>query len=129
MKAVLSVLTLVLASVMVHAQDNTWQEKLETAIPEGIKLLEAKNYIAFIKAFIEPSYLNVNSEKEALDDLAKKFAEKKGPQLLLVLKNIQGRTPTLEEDNTKATYEVNVEGAAKKTITFRKHGKTWHIAN
>lgn len=129
MKAVLSVLTLVLASVMVHAQDNTWQEKLETAIPEGIKLLEAKEYVKFLKAFVEPPHLQKLSEQGSVEDFAENFGKTKGPQLLKVLQNIKGRTPTLEEEGTKATYEVSVEGVSKKTITFRKHGKTWHIAN
>jgi hypothetical protein len=129
MKAVLSVLTLVLVSVMVHAQDNIWQEKLETAIPEGIKLLEAKEYVKFLKAFVEPAHLQKLSEQGSVEDFAENFGKTKGPQLLKVMQNIKGRTPTLEEEGTKATFEVSVEGVTKKTITFRKHGKTWHITN
>jgi fibrillarin-like rRNA methylase len=125
----LTTLTLALCTFTIQADDKAWQEKLETAIPEGIKLLEAKEYVKFLKAFVEPNHLSKLEENGSVEQFAENFGKDKGPQLLKVLQNIKGRSPTLEDDGKKATYEVSVDGVDKKSITFRKHGTTWHIAN
>ncbi|HMO36504.1 MAG TPA: hypothetical protein PKA06_10720, partial [Gemmatales bacterium] len=89
MKMVTVLVSLIFLNVAALADEsNTWQEKLETAITEGIKLLEGKEYVKFLKAFVEPPELEELSKGGSIEEFAEKFAVSKGPQLLSVLKNI-----------------------------------------
>lgn len=105
------------------------REKLETAVPEGIRLLEAKDYVAFLKNFASPEDLKKFTEKTPLDEFAKEFGLEKAPRLLEVLKSIRDVKPTLELDGTKATYALKEPIGGKKVIIWVKIGKYWYIHN
>lgn len=128
-------LMLVFVSVMlnvgnIQADDKkAFQEKLDTSIVEGIRLLEAKDYTNFLKTFVDPEQFKKFSESGNIEEFANKFGERKGPQLLEVLKSIKGKEPKLENDGKKATYEIKIEGVSKNTITFVKIEKYWYISN
>lgn len=107
---------------------NSWREKLETVIPGGIRLLESKDYAAFLQAFVEPEMIE-KLGGGSIDEFAKKFGEKKGPQLLTVMKKIKDMKPTMEQDGKVANFEVEVEGSSKKGIKFKKIDKYWYIIN
>ncbi|MFO0814319.1 MAG: hypothetical protein U0796_13925 [Gemmatales bacterium] len=133
MRVLSSMIALVFfACIALNAQADdkqTWREKLETAIPEGIRMLEAKEYVPFIKAMVEPDQLAKLTENGTVEEFAERFAKRKAADLLKVLKDIKGRTPSMEENGTVASYEVNVEGFSKKAIKFRKVDKYWYIVN
>ena len=133
MRALSAMITLLLSMFLAlntHADDKqAWREKLETVIPEGIRMLEAKEYVPFIKAMVEPEQLGKLTENGPVDEFAERFAKRKAADLLKVLKDIKGRTPSMEENGTVASYEVNVEGFSKKAIKFRKIDKYWYIMN
>lgn len=104
-------------------------EKLSTAIPEGIRLLEAKEYVVFLKSFVAPSDLKMITERSSLEEFAKKFGETKGPRMLEVLKEIKEAKPSLDATETKATFALKEEIGPKKSITFAKQEKRWYIQN
>ena len=104
-------------------------EKLETAIPFGIKLLEAKKHAEFLKAFVEPEQLKKILASKEIDAFAKEFAGEKAATLLGVLKEIQGTKPRMEDEGKKAVYPLKTNVIGKDTVSFRKHGKVWHIEN
>lgn len=113
-----------------HADDKTaWREKLETAIPEGIRMLEAKEYVPFLKAFIAPDQLKMILEQSTIEQFAEKFSERKAAGLLKVMKAIKDLKPVMDKNDTQATYEISIEGVSKKNITFNKIDKFWYIAN
>jgi len=106
------------------------RERVETAITEGIRLLEAKQYEAFVKAFVPPDDLKKVTEKKPLNEFVDKFAEKKAPHLLDILKSIKDTTPTLSADGTSATFALKKDLATvKEDITFKKIDKYWYIQN
>jgi len=106
------------------------REKLDTAIAEGIRLLEAKSHEAFLRAFVAPADFKKITDKQPLADFATKFAEKKAAQLLDTLKAIKDAKPKLEENDTRATFDLPKElGGSKETITFVKIDKYWYIQN
>jgi len=105
------------------------REKLDTAIVEGIRLLEAKEYATFLKNFADPEQLKKVTESGKIDEFAQKFGEGKAKQLILVLKAIKGAAPKMSEDGKTATFDISVEGVNKKTIGFTKVGKYWYISN
>ena len=104
-------------------------EKLETAIPHGIMLLEKDKHAELLQLFVEPEELKKILGMTKIDDFAKEFAKDKAKLLLGVLKEIKGQKPALEDDGKKAVYSLKEEVNGKKTLTFVKHGKTWHIKN
>jgi hypothetical protein len=121
---------LALASVAQADDKDTWREKLETVIPECIKLLEAKEYVKLLEAMVQPSELNKLKDREGgMEAFAEQFRKKKAGDLLKVLKDIKGRSPSMDENGSVAAYEVNVEGFSKKAIKFRKVDKFWYIIN
>jgi len=105
------------------------REALETAIPEGIRLLEAKEYKVFVEIFVPPADLKRIVEGSSLEEFAKKFGERKAPRLLEILKEIKGTKPSLDESGTKATFALKEEKDGKKSITFVKVDKYWYIKN
>jgi hypothetical protein len=105
------------------------REKLETAIPEGIRMLEAKEHVAFIKAFVPPEMLKKILGNGSIEEFAAKFAENKAETLLQVLTDIKGTQPELDKTGTKATFKFSKEISGKKEIKFSKVEKFWCIDN
>ena len=110
-------------------EKRAFQENLDTAIAEGIKMLESQEYSKFLKTFVDPEQFKKFSELGDIEEFAKKFGEKKGKQLLEVLKSIKGKTPKMEEDGKKATFDIKIEGVSKDSIIFAKVEKYWYIKN
>lgn len=105
------------------------REALETAIPDGIRLLESKEYKAFVENFVPPADLKKIIEGTSLEEFAKNFGERKAPRLLEVLKEIKGTKPSLDDKGTKATFALKEEKHGKKSITFVKVAKLWYLKN
>ncbi len=61
------------------------REQLATAIPEGIRLLEATEFESFLKCFVPPADLKRITEETSLAEFAKTFGQRKAPRLLEVL--------------------------------------------
>jgi hypothetical protein len=104
------------------------RERLDSAISEAIRLLEAKEYVVFLERCVAPNDFERITKLGPLQEFAQRFGENKAPRLLRTLKVITGTTPTLDADGTKAVYQLRpIEGDS--TITFFKVDKYWYIAN
>lgn len=103
--------------------------KLDTAIDEGIRLLEDEEYIKFVKMFVPPDELKKITEKRSIEEFAEGFGEKNAPRLKKVLKSIKGSEPTIDDDGKMATYELKEAVGSKKTISFVKIDKLWYLKN
>ena len=107
----------------------TANASMETAIPNGIKLLEAKDYKGFLKAFVPPDvYPKIIAEKGE-DAFAAHFGESKAGKLLSVLKAIKDAKPAMKDDGNTAVYELPEEIAGKKNIQFTQVNGAWYIRN
>lgn len=119
------------------------RENLETAVPEAIRLLEAKEYEVFLESFTPPVVLKKIKAGEdprmppqittitdiTFEEFARRFGERKAPTLLKVLKEIKNAKPTLDDTGTKATFALNEEINERKSLTFVKIKKHWYIQN
>ena len=125
------VFTMLTFSVSVFAQETKPNpfEKLETAIPAGIQLLEKKEYVKFLSNFVTPSELVKIQETMKLEDLAKMFGGVRGADMLKAFKEIEKEKPELSDDGKNATYKLKVPIGDKDQITFVKIKKLWHIKN
>ena len=107
------------------------REKLETIIPLGIKQLEAKDYVKFLKTFVNPEDFEQITKNVSAEEFAKRFGEDKSAGVLKVLKSIKDAKPTLDKDGKEATFDIKKEDQVndKPTIVFVKKDKFWYIRN
>ena len=103
-------------------------ESLETLITEGIRLVEAKEYVKLIEFLVSPEELaKMKVKKETIEDIAKEFGGKKADVLLKVLKQIKTQKPTLSGEGTKATYKLKEIDGAGPEISFKRIEKQWYL--
>lgn len=105
------------------------REKLETAIPEAIRLLEAKDYTKLLKNFVKPEDFKRITESQPLEAFARQFGKDKSDNLLTVLKSIKDVKPKLEDEGEKAVFTLKEAVGGKDKITFEKVDKFWYIAD
>lgn len=134
MKGLIFVLTLglcySLSFVCVGQEPKTeFREELKTAIPEGIRMLEAKEYVPFLKAFVPPEVLKKIIGNGTVEEFAARFGMGKADPLLNVLKQINGQEPEMKENGTKAIFKIKEPVNGKEEITFSKIEKFWYIEN
>lgn len=104
-------------------------KSLETAIPEGIRLLEAKEYATFLKNFVPPEHFQRITNSVSLDEFARKFGEDRAEVMLAVLKAIREEKPTLDDGGTRATYTLKEPVNRKGSIVWEKVDDHWYIRN
>lgn len=105
------------------------QEKLETAVPEAIRMLKAREYVPFLQAFIPPDDLKKLTAAGSFDAIAAQFGEKKAPRLLKALEGIATAKLTVDEEKQIATYTFPEPIDGKGGIRFQKVGKLWYLMN
>lgn len=103
---------------------NAKREKVETAVAEMARMLEAKEYKKAVETFMTPDELKKVPD---LDKLIEGFSGEKAEKLLQVLKSLKDAKPVMSDDDKKATYELKEEIAGKKEIVFVKVDKYWYI--
>ncbi len=105
--------------------------KLETAIPEAIRLLEANEHLKFLKTFVAPDDLQqmLSRAQAPLEDAAKGFAARGAGRLLTVLKAIQRTTPQLSANGNTAVFmlEEPIDGLGR--ISIVKIDGLWYVKN
>jgi hypothetical protein len=105
------------------------QEKLETAIPEMIRLLEAKEHKQLIERFADPMKIAEISKRVGLEKIVEQFAAEKASVLLNVLKEVQKIKPTMNADGTEANYTFEKPIDGKRDFTMMQVDKRWYIKN
>lgn len=105
------------------------RENVDTAVKEAIRLVEAKEIATFIMQFAHPDDLKKILKGKTIEELAEQFSAQKSANLLLALKEIDGKKPELSEDGTQAMFKVDLKTAPGGRIVFQKSGKLWYIRN
>lgn len=104
--------------------------ELETALPHGIRLLEAKNHRAFLEDFCPPEVLEEMVQRDGgMDRVVNNFAKHSAGILLLVLKSVQTQQPSMSGDGDTATYTVTVEESPRDELQFIRIDGRWYIDN
>jgi hypothetical protein len=103
---------------------------LETAVPEAVRLLEAKDYATFLRLFVPPEALKELSAAESFDGFVRAFVEDgKAAAMLTALKGIRGSKPVIDGEGRRATFTLKAPVEGKTTITFLKIGAFWYISD
>jgi hypothetical protein len=123
----LSVTLLIPQSGAAPAQSDP-RERLETAIEEGIRLLEKKEYLKFLTTLADPAALA--KRRDTPEEFAAEFAEDGAERLLAMLKRIRTAKPAMSADGNTATYQLDpAPERGPRTLRWEKIGKYWYIAN
>lgn len=105
---------------------------IKTAIPEAIRLLEAKDYANFIKSFMPPSQLSqmpIPVDQLAAMMSADPSAAAQFQTMIDVLKRIQTLTPTMDASGNKATYTLDPPAGNEKQVSLVKENGLWYLGD
>jgi hypothetical protein len=102
------------------------REELQTAIAEGIRLLEAREYKTFVTTFVPAEELKKRGD---IDAFVEKFSGPRAAQLLAALKEIQTAKPVMDDSGTRATFGLQAAEGRPNSLRFEKIGRYWYIAN
>ena len=104
-------------------------ESLDTLIAEGIRLLEAKEYVKTIEFLATPEDVAMMKKMEGgVEQVAKVFGETKADLALQVLKQIKTQKPTMNAEETLATYKIK-DAKEIPEMKFERIGKQWFLRN
>ena len=120
-------LIVALVASVARADEADPREKLDTAIPEAIRLLEAKDYATLLKEFVLPDDFKKITANVKLEDFAKQFGEDKAADALKALKSLKDKKPEMSADGTKATFKL--DDPQSKPMVWMKVDKYWYIAD
>lgn len=121
-------LSLVIAtSALAQAPPADTRRDLNAAIPEMIRLLEAKSYAPFIRSYMPPEQQRDLASAGKLEDVVKKLNPEIFAIMLRQLKGTRGITPTQNADGSqmKFTFAKPIDGSSQ--VTFIKLGEFWYI--
>jgi hypothetical protein len=128
----LAIILLAIRAVNADDKSANPQEQLETAIPEAIRLLKAKEYKTFCETFSAPDDLKKakSSPYISYDELLKDFENQKAANVLLALERAKDIKPELSNDGTSAKYVLSDEkfsGPRSRELNFIKVDNLWYI--
>ena len=128
LRAFLAFVMLSVLAVPLSAAESPERETLEKAIPYAIKLLEAKDYKAFMENFATPEDLKEITDGEPLEKAAAEWGKETGAHLLAALKKIKDLKPKLADNGNVATYPLPEPIDGETEVVFKKVGKFWFLA-
>lgn len=107
------------------------QSKLETAIAEAVRLLEAKEYKKFLESFVAPEDLKRITEQVPLEVFAERFGRERAGHLLKVLRSIEKAKPQIDPNSREASFtiEQGLQLPGREKMVFIQVGGLWYIRN
>jgi hypothetical protein len=99
----------------------------ETAVKEGIRLLEAKKYADFLRTFAQPSELEELLASRSLEELGADYGERRAPDMLAALRAAAAMKPTLTQDGSRAEYRFEKPFGRERRISMQKIGEFWYF--
>ena len=124
------ILALVLCAgfaVAADGQSSSPRTQPDSAIKEGIRLLEAKKYAEFLETFVRPSELAELLDKRSLAETADEFGKRRAADLLAVLRAASALKPALNEGGTRAEYVFEKPIGRERRLQLQKIGEFWYF--
>lgn len=119
----------IMACKTIQKSQQQARTKIETAIPDMIKMIESEEYTELFNTYVNPKDLKQMTQKQPLNDLIKNFVENgKSEKLLNILKHAQTVKPIYNETKTSAVYKKETISTKKDLILIKQNG-FWYIIN
>lgn len=123
-------LAVVLALPVAAAQNPDPRTKPETAVAHAIRLLEAKEYVKFVQAFVPPDDLKRAIEQGASVEQFGEGVGRRAERLVSALKSIKDTAPTFDAEGKTATYKLKeAVFGTRDALVFIKIGEFWYLQN
>ena len=122
-----AIAVVVLAPLVQAVQAPNPRTQPETAVKEGIRLLEAGKHAEFLKTFARPSEVEEQLAKTSMDKAAAEFGEKRAPDILAALRAASTMKPTLSAEGTRAEYTFEKPFGRERKISMVKIGEFWYF--
>jgi RNA polymerase sigma factor (sigma-70 family) len=107
------------------------QADLATAISTGIHFLDAQDTLSFLKTLMPPDAVASEGQGSFEDVAAHISRDSRGAQqiaaMLEALKSLDDKTPSLNDDQTRATYLLDPPVAGHKAVIFNKINDFWYL--
>jgi hypothetical protein len=102
---------------------------IATMIPHAIQVLEAKEYVRFIKELASPTSLKrLETKPGGIEDAAKQYETSAGPVILNILKNMGNQKPVISADGKRAIFRAKGTKGGYQ-ITLIRSGDYWYFAD
>jgi len=108
------------------------QADLNAAVAAGIYYAKSQDLVGYAKTLVPPDVLAEPLKIMPLEEFAVKAAESPetaqgAANMLEILTSIQNKTPSLNDDGTRASYSIDPPVDGHKVITFNKIGGFWYL--
>ncbi|MEO5931647.1 MAG: hypothetical protein ABIR47_17055 [Candidatus Kapaibacterium sp.] len=117
------------AAVTAPAKTNPHAAELKALIDSGIRMLTAREYVPFLKRFVDPAKAHEVMKGKDLEELAESFKEEKAAILLNVLTEIRNTKPKYSRKGIRATYKLKENVKVHGEISFELVNGLWYIVN
>jgi hypothetical protein len=100
------------------------------SIREMVRLLERKEYEAFLDRFLAPDDKAQMLRQTTLQNAAQRFGEAKAPDLLAILRSLRAKIPRYTSDGESAafTFETGTP-PVRQEIRFQRIKGAWYLRN
>jgi hypothetical protein len=125
--AFLAVTVLLVATLSAHQPPPNPQARLDTAIAEAIRLIEAQQYRSFLEKFVTADDLKRTLAEDgmSMDAFTDQFIQYLAPLTLKKLNVIRGIAPTMSSDRNQATWFDQPKN--RPMVTFKKVSGLWYL--
>ncbi|MEW5983254.1 MAG: hypothetical protein AB1806_12915 [Acidobacteriota bacterium] len=104
------------------------REQVETAIGEAVRLLESKDYRAFLLQFAPPDQVKARGGAQAALEAWVELFSAQADHVLAAFTHARTRTPTYDAAGTTATFLLKGE-IGPPSLRMVKIGKYWYLGN
>lgn len=102
-------------------------KQIDVVVDEAIRMLEAKEDVAFLKRFTHPLDLKTYTAAKPVEELAIQFRAGRAEHYLLAFKGVKGKVPELFENQTLAGYLWDTPDRRRETLMFVRYDGVWYI--
>ena len=108
------------------------QADLQMAIATGLHFLGDQDFVGFLKTLMPPEALASENKGATYEDFANEISKNADmaqtlTQLVEALKRLDGQTPNMNDDQTRATYPLDPPVGKHQNIIFIKVDGVWYL--
>lgn len=127
---ILAIVIAVSVSPLISAQSpkkRVTSDDPEKSIALAIKLLEAKDHVAFIREFMPPAALAKALEKRDIHEVAKEDVGDRGEKWIREFNLVRGTKPVFHDEQTKATFRAKSADGKSVEVKLTLIDGKWYL--
>jgi hypothetical protein len=120
---------LTLGNGAARGQESELSQQVAAAVAGAARMLERKEYAAFVKTYLRPSELEeLLAKYESVEKIAAEFTRRdRHVTMLARLQAAAKGTPTFSREGTIATYRFDPPVDKERGLSLQKIGDRWYL--